>query len=123
MLIQLNSIVHSKMRKHFVNLISKKYFIQNNKKNTKLNLDFGLTYCPNGDLLQYINTAGHFQEDIVRFYAAELIEALEHLQNRQIIHRDLKVDIDESFKTIQKPHSILFSSQKIFSSPMICIFN
>lgn len=77
------------MRKHFVNSISKNFFIQNQ---TKLNLDFGLTYCPNGDLLQYINTAGHFEEDIVRFYAAELIEALEHLQNRQIIHRDLKVD-------------------------------
>ena len=54
-------------------------------------VDFGLTYCPNGDLLQYITDAGHLEENVVRFYAAELTEALEHLHNRQIIHRDLKV--------------------------------
>ncbi|CAF3564581.1 unnamed protein product [Rotaria socialis] len=53
-------------------------------------LYFGLTYCSNGDLLQYINDAGHFQEDIVRFYSAELVEALEKLHVRNIIHRDLK---------------------------------
>ena len=54
-------------------------------------VDFGLTYCPNGDLLQYITDAGHLEEHVVRFYTAELIEALEHLHKRQIIHRDLKV--------------------------------
>ncbi|CAF3364239.1 unnamed protein product [Rotaria sp. Silwood1] len=53
-------------------------------------LNFGLTYCPNGDLLQYITDAGHLNEETVRFYAAELIEALEQLQKRHIVHRDLK---------------------------------
>jgi len=50
-----------------------------------------LTYCPNGDLLQYITDAGHLEIDVVRFYSAELIEALEQLHIRNIIHRDLKV--------------------------------
>ncbi|CAF5217610.1 unnamed protein product, partial [Rotaria magnacalcarata] len=54
------------------------------------NDNFGLTYCPNGDLLQYISDSGHFTEEVVRFYSAELVEALEQLQNRYIIHRDLK---------------------------------
>ncbi|CAF1456798.1 unnamed protein product [Adineta steineri] len=54
------------------------------------NLYFGLTYCSNGDLLQYITDAGHFEIDIVRFYSAELIEALEQLHIHRIIHRDLK---------------------------------
>ncbi|CAF4412536.1 unnamed protein product [Rotaria sp. Silwood2] len=53
-------------------------------------LYFGLTYCPNGDLLQYIIDAGHLNEETVRFYTAELVEALEQLQNRHIVHRDLK---------------------------------
>ncbi|CAF1013115.1 unnamed protein product [Adineta ricciae] len=53
-------------------------------------LYFGLTYCPNGDLLQYITDAGHLEEDVVRFYSAELVEALEQLHNRHIVHRDLK---------------------------------
>jgi serine/threonine protein kinase len=57
-------------------------------------LDFGLTYCPNGDLLQYITDAGHLEEEAVRFYAAELIEALEQLHNRHIVHRDLKVNFN-----------------------------
>jgi serine/threonine protein kinase len=56
-----------------------------------LYLDFGLTYCCNGDLLQYITDAGHFDIEVVRFYSAELIEALEQLHIRHIIHRDLKV--------------------------------
>ncbi len=50
-----------------------------------------MTYCPNGDLLQYITDAGHLEIDVVRFYSAELIEALEQLHIRNIIHRDLKV--------------------------------
>lgn len=66
----------------------------------KFIVDFGLTYCSNGDLLQYINDAGHFELDIVRFYAAELIEALEQLHIRNIIHRDLKVT--------NHPHNCLF---------------
>jgi serine/threonine protein kinase len=56
-----------------------------------IHIDFGLTYCPNGDLLQYITDAGHLEEEVVRFYSAELIEALEQLHMRHIIHRDLKV--------------------------------
>jgi serine/threonine protein kinase len=56
-----------------------------------LHLDFGLTYCSNGDLLQYITDAGHFEIDTVRFYSAELIEALDQLHTRRVVHRDLKV--------------------------------
>ena len=59
-------------------------------------LDFGLTYCPNGDLLQYITDAGRFHEDVTRFYSAELVEALEELHKRKIIHRDLKVSFRPS---------------------------
>ena len=61
------------------------------RKSLIVYLDFGLTYCPNGDLLQYITDAGHLEEDVVRFYSAELVEALEQLHNRHIVHRDLKV--------------------------------
>jgi len=69
-----------------------KAMFRNNKDYYFICLDFGLTYCPNGDLLQYITDAGHLEEEVVRFYAAELIEALEQLHNRHIVHRDLKVN-------------------------------
>ena len=54
-------------------------------------LDFGLTYCSNGDLLQHITDADHFDLETVRFYSAELVEALEQLHIRHVVHRDLKV--------------------------------
>ncbi|CAF0785562.1 unnamed protein product [Adineta ricciae] len=57
---------------------------------TEENLYFGLTYCSNSDLLQHITEADHFDLETVRFYSAELVEALEQLHIRHVIHRDLK---------------------------------
>jgi 3-phosphoinositide dependent protein kinase-1 len=73
-----------------------------------------LTYCPNGDLLQYITDAGHLEIDVVRFYSAELIEALEQLHIRNIIHRDLKVIKENVFSYSEdliflKPENILLT--------------
>ncbi len=73
-----------------------------------------MTYCPNGDLLQYITDAGHLEIDIVRFYSAELIEALEQLHIRNIIHRDLKVIKENVFSYSEgliflKPENILLT--------------
>lgn len=73
-------------------------------RSIRLIVDFGLTYCPNGDLLQYILDADHFELDIVRFYAAEIIEAIEQLHIRKIIHRDLKVFRIKSTKTTNLFH-------------------
>lgn len=36
------------------------------------------------------NSGGSFKEDAVRFYAAELLLALEHMHNMCILHRDIK---------------------------------
>jgi 3-phosphoinositide dependent protein kinase-1 len=52
--------------------------------------DFVMNYAQNGELLPYINKVGSFDEECTRFYAAELLMALEHLHRLNIIHRDLK---------------------------------
>jgi len=80
--------------------LCKTFSFEFRNRTIRLILDFGLTYCPNGDLLQYILDAGHFELDIVRFYAAEIIEAIEQLHIRKIIHRDLKVNQIESKQLI-----------------------
>ncbi|KAH9303309.1 hypothetical protein KI387_014892 [Taxus chinensis] len=49
-------------------------------------------YCPGGDLnaLRHRQTEKTFSESIIRFYAAEIVLALEHLHGLGIVYRDLK---------------------------------
>ncbi|KAK3511559.1 hypothetical protein QTP70_010712 [Hemibagrus guttatus] len=51
-------------------------------------LYFGLSYAKNGELLRYIRKIGSFDETCTRFYAAELVCALEYLHSVGIIHRN-----------------------------------
>lgn len=53
-------------------------------------LYFGLSLAKCGELLPYITKFGSFDAEASRFYAAEIILALEHLHSLGIIHRDLK---------------------------------
>ncbi|CAH1795012.1 unnamed protein product [Owenia fusiformis] len=62
-------------------------------------LYFVLSYAGRGELLDYIQKLGSFDENCTRFYAAEVVSALEHLHGLGIIHRDLK------------PENILFNEQ------------
>lgn len=52
-------------------------------------LDFGLSYCPNGDLLSFIKKFPNGEFPLVKatFYAAEIVEALQHMHKKQIVHR------------------------------------
>ncbi|XP_063828131.1 3-phosphoinositide-dependent protein kinase 1 isoform X2 [Ostrinia nubilalis] len=53
-------------------------------------LYFVLSYAKNGELLSYINKVGSFELNVAKFYAAELLSALEKMHAKGIIHRDLK---------------------------------
>ncbi|XP_073947302.1 phosphoinositide-dependent kinase 1 isoform X2 [Choristoneura fumiferana] len=53
-------------------------------------LYFVLSYAKNGELLPYINKVGSFELNVAKFYAAELLLALENMHAKGIIHRDLK---------------------------------
>ena len=49
--------------------------------------DFVLSYAKNGELLQWIRKVGCFDEECTRFYAAELVIALEFMHSKGVIHR------------------------------------
>ncbi|KAI8069390.1 kinase-like domain-containing protein [Gongronella butleri] len=49
-----------------------------------------LQYAVGGELWRHLNQEGMFSESTTRFYAAELILALDHLHSLGIIYRDLK---------------------------------
>jgi 3-phosphoinositide dependent protein kinase-1 len=54
-------------------------------------LYYVLEYCPNGDFLGLINSfKGNMPLQLIKFYAAELIDILQHMFELNVVHRDLK---------------------------------
>ena len=51
-----------------------------------------MEYLIGGDFNYILNTFLSFEEDVARFYIAELILSVDHLHSLGIIHRDLKPD-------------------------------
>lgn len=47
-------------------------------------------FCPGGELFYHLREARAFSEKAVKFYASEILLALEHLHSCQIVYRDLK---------------------------------
>ena len=54
-------------------------------------LSFILDLMNGGDLHYHLSQHGVFSEKDVRFYAAEVILGLEHMHNRFVVYRELKV--------------------------------
>lgn len=64
-------------------IVKMNYAFQNDKK-----LFFVLDYCPGGELFFYINNIGRFKEFSAKFYAANILLALECLHENGIIYRE-----------------------------------
>ncbi|KAK2969474.1 hypothetical protein RJ640_022188 [Escallonia rubra] len=53
-------------------------------------LYMALESCEGGELFDQITRKGRLSEDEARFYAAEVVDALEYIHNLGLIHRDIK---------------------------------
>ena len=66
-------------------IVKLRYAFQNSKK-----LYFVIDYCPGGELFFHLQRCLRFDEDLTKFYTAQLILAIEELHKYNIIYRDLK---------------------------------
>ncbi|KAJ8759107.1 hypothetical protein K2173_004113 [Erythroxylum novogranatense] len=55
-----------------------------------LSLYMALESCEGGELFDQITRKGRLSEDEARFYAAEIVDALEYIHSMGLIHRDIK---------------------------------
>lgn len=53
-------------------------------------LCFVLEYCPGGELFNLLQKKRRFSEEQTRFFAAQMVLALEYLHSKDVIYRDLK---------------------------------
>ena len=67
------------------NIVSMVLAFQSKKK-----LFFVLDYCPGGELFFQLTKTGRFPEEKAKFYAAQVILALEHIHSHGFVYRDLK---------------------------------
>ena len=88
-MIKRNQVEHIKTERRIMELmdhpfiIKLKYAFQNEKK-----LYLVMDYCPGGELFFHIQRVNRFNEDAVKFYSAQLLLALNHLHENNIIYRE-----------------------------------
>ncbi|CAD8142472.1 unnamed protein product [Paramecium pentaurelia] len=62
------------------------FFLQN------LQTVYIMEYLEGGELLQYLQTKGRFEENEARHYFKQLVSAIAYCHQKKIIHRDLKLE-------------------------------
>lgn len=50
-----------------------------------------LEYCPGGELFSYIKLEGRLSEDETRMICSQLVEGIDYMHRKGILHRDLKL--------------------------------
>ena len=91
-IIEKNQIEHTKTERSVLGRAVRHPYIVglNMAFQTPDNLFLVLDYCPGGELFFHLGKVGRFPEERARFYAAQIILALEYVHKLDVIYRDLK---------------------------------
>jgi len=77
-----------------------------------------LEYCPRGSLQEFQKKVGCFSEEMACHVTAEILQALQYLREKRILHRDLKLGnivLDRDFHA----KLIDFGTCKVLNNPEI----
>jgi len=86
-----NQVEHTKTERNVLEAVSHPFIVTLHYAfQTPKKLYFILEYCPGGELFFHLSRAGRFSEGRCRFYASEILLAIEYLHRLNIIYRDLK---------------------------------
>jgi protein-serine/threonine kinase len=86
-----NQIDHTKTERSVLEAVSHPFIVSLHYAfQTPKKLYIVLEYCAGGELFFHLSRAGRFSEGRCKFYAAEILLALEYLHSLTIIYRDLK---------------------------------
>jgi len=90
-IIRLKQVEHIKAEKNILSTLAHPFIV--NLYTTfqdEANLYMVMEYVIGGELFSQLRKVGRFSNDTSRFYAAEIVLALEYLHERNIVYRDLK---------------------------------
>jgi len=86
-----NQVEHTKTERNVLEAVSHPFIVQLHYAfQTPSKLYFVLEFCPGGELFFHLSRASRFSEGRCRFYASEILLAIEYLHRLNIIYRDLK---------------------------------
>ncbi|KAI9315523.1 kinase-like domain-containing protein [Dichotomocladium elegans] len=89
--IRLKQVEHTNNEKHILEHVANPFLI--NLWGTfqdDTNLFMVMDYVPGGELFNVLRKSKRFPDHVAKFYAAEVLLALEYLHNKNIVYRDLK---------------------------------
>jgi len=90
-LVKRNQVEHTKTERNVLEAVSHPFIVTMHYAfQTPKKLFFVLEFCPGGELFFHLSRAGRFSEGRCRFYASEILEAINYLHRLNIIYRDLK---------------------------------
>lgn len=89
--IKRNQVAHTKSEREILQMMHSPFIVQMHYAfQTPEKLYLILDFLNGGELFYHLHKEGRFKEDRIKFYAAEIICALESLHCQGIIYRDLK---------------------------------
>lgn len=88
-MIKRNQVEHTKTERSILELVKHPFIIELKYAfQSQVKLYFVVDYCPGGELFFHIQKVERFNEEATKFYASQMVLAIEHLHSLNVIYRE-----------------------------------